>query len=84
MDNFKVRATKNFDDITVQDEKGRNVKRVKDKSEWFCSKERYEYLKSNNAVELIEVEKVELPQVEEQLESKVEVKPKKKKTSKKK
>lgn len=97
MDNFKVRATRNFDDVTVQDDKGRNIKRVAGKSEWNCSKERYEYLKSHNAVELIEVEKVELPQeevvipleeenIKEVVEEIVEAveKPKKKKTSKKK
>lgn len=91
MENFKVRATRNFNDLDA------GVQRVKGKSEWLCNKERYEYLKSHNAVELIEVEKVELPKEENVIpldeenvkkvaKALIEAveKPKKKKTSKKK
>lgn len=49
MDNYKVRATRNFDDIETGEH------RTKGKSEWICSAQRYEYLKENNAVELIEI-----------------------------
>lgn len=49
MDNYKVRATRNFDDIETGEH------RTKGKSEWVCSAQRYEYLKENNAVELIEI-----------------------------
>ena len=84
MDNYKVRATRNFDDIQNNSEK-----RIAGKSEWWCSAERYEYLKKNNAVELIEIKKVELPKEEPKKEEKIVekpvevIKPKKKKTSKK-
>ena len=53
MNNYKVRATRNFDDVVE------GVHREKGKSEWLCTAERYEYLKANNAVELIEIQKVE-------------------------
>lgn len=52
---YKVRALINFDDVKVQDENGKNVKRVANVSEWAVDKERYLYLKEHNAVELIEV-----------------------------
>lgn len=54
MNNYLVRATRNFDDMEYNGEK-----RVKGVSTWYCSAERYEYLKANNAVELIEIKKVE-------------------------
>lgn len=87
MDNYFVRATRNFDDV----EKG--VHREKGKSEWWCSAERYEFLKANNAVELIEIKKVEEPKIVEVVETPVgtfgysevevtETKPKKKTTKK--
>lgn len=59
MDNYKVKAIINFDDVQA------GVKREAGKSEWKCSKERYLFLKEHNAVELIEIEKVELPKTEE-------------------
>ena len=55
MDNYKVKAIINFDDVEA------GVPREANKSEWVCSKERYLYLKEHNAVELVEIEKVELP-----------------------
>ena len=53
MNNYKVKATRSFDDVVE------GVHREKGKSEWLCSAERYEYLKANNAVELIEIQKIE-------------------------
>lgn len=76
MGNYKVRAIRNFNDYEGRDVNrgGSFIPRTAGKSEWTCSAERYEYLKANNAVELIEIEKVELPEL-----SKEEEKPKKKK-----
>lgn len=77
MDNYYVRATRDFNDYEGKDISNPSnsfVERKANVSEWWCSAERYEYLKQNNAVELIEIKKIELPKKEE--------KPKKK-TSKK-
>jgi len=63
MDNYFVRATRNFDDVQE------GVHRIKGKSEWWCSAERYEFLKANNAVELIEIKKVEEPKIVEVVET---------------
>ena len=52
---YKVRALINFDDTKVQDENGKNVKRVANVSEWEVDKDRYLFLKQHNAVELIEI-----------------------------
>lgn len=84
MDNYKVKAKINFDDVETGE------RRVAGKSEWYCSKERYLYLQEHNAVELIEVEKIDLPEAkieyyEEPIkELKVEVKLEKPKTTRKK
>lgn len=81
MENYKVRATRDFTDYygkeTIQDNP--HEARKRGVSEWYCTAERYEYLKSNNAVELIEIKKVELPKEEK----KEEKKPTKKATKKK-
>jgi len=55
MKNYKVIATRNFKDSNEIDEKtGLKVERqVND--EFYCTKERYEFLKANNAVKLIEI-----------------------------
>ena len=76
MEKYKVKALINFDDTQVQDKDGKNVKRVANESEWEISKERYEFLKSRNAVELIEI----IPEKKE--EPKIETKPIKKATKK--
>lgn len=55
MEKYKVKAIISFDDVTVQDENGKNVKRVANFSEWEVDKERYLYLKQHNAVELVEI-----------------------------
>ena len=49
MDNYKVKAIINFDDVEA------GVHREANKSIFTCSAERYAYLKEHNAVELIEV-----------------------------
>ena len=66
MKNYKVIATRFFKDSNEIDEKtGLKVERqVND--EFFCTKERYEFLKANNAVKLVEV-------VEEITEEEVQV-----------
>ena len=59
MKNYKVIATRFFRDSNEIDEKtGLKVERqVND--EFYCTKERYEFLKANNAVKLVEVLEVE-------------------------
>ena len=88
MKNYKVIATRFFKDSNEIDEKtGLKIERqVND--EFFCTKERYEFLKQNNAVKLIEVieEKKEEVLVDpyKDFEAKEEKpKTKKKKTNKK-
>lgn len=56
MKNYKVKATRFFRDSNEIDEKtGSKVERqVND--EFYCTKERYEFLKANNAVKLVEVQ----------------------------
>lgn len=48
MKNYKVKVLKNFKDKVEQVERTKN-------DEFECTKERYEYLKENKAVELINV-----------------------------
>lgn len=86
MKNYKVKAIMKFTD------KEEDIKRIVD-DEFFCTKERYEFLKSNGAVTLVEI--VEEPKKEIKEDTKVvcndeeveklfeEPKPKKKKSSKK-
>jgi len=67
MDNYLVKAIKNFDDYGGKDilnPENAFIKREAGKSEWECSAERYEYLKSVGAVELVEIIKVEEPKEE--------------------
>ena len=57
MKNYKVIAIKFFKDSTEIDEKtGLKIER-KVNDEFYCTKERYEYLKANNAVKLIGIQK---------------------------
>ena len=59
MKNYKVIATRFFKDSNEIDEKtGLKVER-KVNDEFFCTKERYEFLKANNAVKLVEILEVE-------------------------
>lgn len=67
MDNYKVKALVTFNDYEGKDvynPENPFIKREAGKSEWECSAERYEYLKSVGAVELIEIRKVEEPKEE--------------------
>lgn len=67
MDNYKVKALVTFNDYEGKDISNPEnpfIKREAGKSEWECSAERYEYLKSVGAVELIEIRKVEEPKEE--------------------
>jgi len=75
MDNYKVRATRNFTDYLGKEiiPTNEHYERKAGVSEWYCSAERYKYLKDNNAVELLEIEKVEEkeePQKQEKEEKK--------------
>lgn len=83
----RVRALINFHDV-----EGKEL-RVANKSEWECERERAEFLKEHNAVEILEEPKEE-PKIIEKITTPVgtfgygsveikEAKPKKKKTSKK-
>ena len=54
MKNYKVKAIRFFRDSNEIDEKtGRKIER-KINDEFYCTKERYEFLKQNNAVKLVE------------------------------
>jgi hypothetical protein len=78
MKNYLVRAIKSFNDYDGSDVKDANnpyTPREANKSEWKVTKERYEFLKQNNAVVLLGIDKVEEP--------KEEKKETKKKTAKK-
>jgi hypothetical protein len=55
MKNYKVRATRFFKDSSEIDEKTGLKTERKVNDEFFCTKERYEFLKANNAVKLVEV-----------------------------
>lgn len=58
MKNYRVKATRTFTDGVE------NIERIGGESIFECTKERYEFLKSKNAVELVEV-------IEEEKEQKV-------------
>ena len=93
MKNYKVIATREFKDSNEIDENTGLKKERKVNDEFLCTKERYEFLKANNAVKLIEI--VEEPKKEIKEDAKVvcndeeveklfeEPKPKKKKPKKK-
>jgi hypothetical protein len=95
MKNYKVIATRYFRDSSEIDKKtGLKVERqVND--EFYCTKERYEFLKANNAVKLVEVqedietaikeitEEEVVNEIVEESKEEVKPKPKKKKSSKK-
>lgn len=93
MKNYKVKAIRFFRDSNEIDEKtGRKIERqIND--EFYCTKERYEFLKQNNAVKLIDkfvedydnvdLEVVQECKKEQETKEEMKEKPKKKKTSKK-
>lgn len=59
MKNYLVKATRDFDDTVEKNEYGGNLHRTAGTSIWHCTKERYEFLKQNNAVTLVGIEKIE-------------------------
>ena len=59
MKNYKVIATRYFKDSNEIDEKTGLKKERQANDEFYCTKERYEFLKANNAVKLVEVLEVE-------------------------
>ena len=59
MKNYKVIATREFKDSNEIDENTGLKKERKVNDEFLCTKERYEFLKANNAVKLVEVLEVE-------------------------
>lgn len=81
MKSYKVKVLRNFTDAVTGE------KRLYDSS-FVCDKERYEFLKKNNAVELIEIiEEAKFEEIkEEKTEEKIkeEIKPVKKQNNKKK
>lgn len=95
MKNYKVIATRYFRDSSEIDKKtGLKIERqVND--EFYCTRERYEFLKANNAVKLVEVqedietaikeitEEEVVNEIVEESKEEVKPKPKKKKSSKK-
>ena len=89
MKNYKVIATREFKDSNEIDEKTGLKKERKVNDEFLCTKERYEFLKQNNAVKIIEIIeeiKNDSPYEEDlQIDNdvKIEEKPKKKKSKKK-
>ena len=59
MKNYKVIATREFKDSNEIDENTGLKKERKINDEFLCTKERYDFLKANNAVKLVEVLEVE-------------------------
>ena len=55
MKNYKVIATRYFKDSNEINEKTGLKAERKVNDEFYCTKERYEFLKSNNAVKLVEI-----------------------------
>lgn len=93
MKNYKVKAIRFFRDSNEIDEKTGRKKERQINDEFYCTKERYEFLKANNAVKLIDeivedydnidFEIVADWEKEEKLMQENKQKPKKKRTSKK-
>ena len=89
MKNYKVKATRFFRDSNEIDKKtGLKVER-KVNDEFLCTKERYEFLKQNNAVNLVEIVEEQPKEIKEEVKvvvsekEEAKPKPKKKKTNKK-
>lgn len=74
MKNYKVKAVFDFNDTAEKNEYGGDTPR-KAGNIWNCTKERYEFLKSKNAVELVGIDEIkEEPKPEPKVEQKEEVK----------
>ena len=82
MKNYVVKVLRYFKDL--EEKKERKVN-----DEFLCTKERYEFLKQNNAVKLVEIVEEQPKEIKEETKiviiekEEVKPKPKKKKTSKK-
>lgn len=86
MKNYKVMATRYFRDSNEIDEKTGLKAERQVNDVFYCTKERYEYLKENNAVKLIEIQETideVVNEIVEESKEEVKPKPKKKKSSKK-
>lgn len=89
MKNYKVKATRFFRDSNEIDKKTGLKKERQVNDEFLCTKERYEFLKQNNAVKLVEIVEEQPKEIKEEVKAvvsekeEVKPKPKKKKTSKK-
>lgn len=84
MKNYVVRATRNFNDVVEKTEDGTDTPRIAGQSVWNCTKERYEFLKENNAVILVGIDEIkEEKQVEDVVKEEKPKVTKKKKSSKK-
>lgn len=66
MKNYKVMATRYFRDSNEIDEKTGLKKERQVNDVFYCTKERYEYLKANNAVKLVEIQETIDEAIEEQ------------------
>lgn len=66
MKNYKVMATRYFRDSNEIDEKTGLKKERQVNDVFYCTKERYEYLKENNAVKLVEIQETIDEAIEEQ------------------
>lgn len=82
MENYKVKALFDFDDYLGKEAipENEHIKRYSENKEhsasiWNTTKERYEYLKSRNAVELIEIlkeeQKEEMPEEKDEIEEEI-------------
>ena len=82
MKNYIVKAIRNFNDVVEKNEYGLDTPRTAEVSIWNCTKERYEFLKQNNAVVLMGIEEVKeenkipveesVQPIEKVIESKIE------------
>ena len=63
MKNYKVKAVIDFNDTAEKNEYGGDTPRKAGVSVWNCTKERYEFLKSKNAVTLVGIDHEEEPKV---------------------
>lgn len=82
MKNYIVKAIRNFNDVVEKNEYGLDTPRTAEVSIWNCTKERYEFLKKNNAVVLMGIEEVKpekkipigesVQPIEKVIESKIE------------
>lgn len=97
MKDYKVITTRCFKDSNEIDEKTGLKKERTVNEVFYCTKERYEFLKANNAVKLVEIqkniddiiedeiteEKAIVNEIVEENKEEVKPKPKKKKSNKK-